>query len=492
MGESVAVRPDQVSLGVLVSAVPRDAVNAAAAACGVGDRRAGGKLPAHVVAYLTMALCLFADDDYEEVATKVTGSLSAWGCWDADWSVPTASGITQARKRLGPKVLAEVFESVVGPVAQRWTRGAWLRDWRLLAIDGFDVDVPDTPGNAAEFGYAGSGANRSAFPKARVVALAECGTHAFVAAEVGGFAVGEKTLANRLYPRLRRDELLTADRNFYSFNAWGLAAATGAALLWRAPTGLVLPVLRVLSDGSYLSVLINPSIRAPRRRAALLAEATDAAQTVANADADADGDTLDPEQAHLVRVVEYDVPDREGNGSGELIVLLSTICDPGAARADELASAYNQRWEEETSNDQLKTHLRRPGKILRPRLPELVHQEIWAWLIVHHALSALITQAAEAANLDPDRVSFTRALRIARRTATGTAGFPPERWHDVLPDVLAGITAKLVPARRERTCPRAVKGARHNSYRVKRPGERTIRHPGPPTIDIRQFPPQAA
>jgi hypothetical protein len=251
MGESVAVRPDQVSLGVLVSAVPRDAVNAATAACGVGDRRSGGKLPAHVVAYLTMALCLFADDDYEEVATKVTGSLSAWGCWDAGWSVPTASGITQARKRLGPAVLAEVFESVAAPVATSDTRGAWLRGWRLLAIDGFEVDVPDTAGNAAEFGYAGSGAGRSAFPKARVVALAECGTHAFLAAEIGGYAVGEKTLAHRLYPRLRRDELLTADRNFYSFDAWALTARSGAALLWRAPSGLGLPVVKVLPDGSY-------------------------------------------------------------------------------------------------------------------------------------------------------------------------------------------------------------------------------------------------
>ncbi|WP_209307751.1 transposase domain-containing protein, partial [Geodermatophilus sp. DF01_2] len=156
------MRPDQVSLGVLVSAVPRDAVNAAAAACGVADRRSGGKLPAHVIAYLTMGLCLFVEDDYEEVATKVTGSLSAWGCWDAGWSVPTASGITQARKRLGPKVLAEVFESVAGPVAERSTRGAWLRAWRLTAIDGFDIDVPDTPDNAEQFDYAGSGDNRSA------------------------------------------------------------------------------------------------------------------------------------------------------------------------------------------------------------------------------------------------------------------------------------------------------------------------------------------
>ncbi len=198
---------------------------------GVRDRRLGGKLPAHVTAHLTMGLWLFGEDDYEEVATKVTGSLSAWGCWDAAWSVPTGSGITQARKRLGRKVLAEVFEQVVGPVADPMTRGAWLRGWRLLAIDGFEVDVPDSAANAAEFGYAGSGANRSAFPKARVVALAECGTHAFLAAGVGACSVGEKTLASRLYPRLRREDLLTADRNFYSFDAWALAAGSGAALL---------------------------------------------------------------------------------------------------------------------------------------------------------------------------------------------------------------------------------------------------------------------
>jgi hypothetical protein len=340
MVEAVVVRPDQVSLGVLVSAVPRDAVDSAVAALGVGAKRWDGKLPAHVTAYLTMALCLFTDDDYEEVATKVTGSLSEWGCWDADWSVPTASGITQARKRLGPKVLAEVFEQVAGPVATTSTRGAWLRGWPLLAIDGFDVDVPDTDANAAEFGYAGSRENRSAFPKARVVALAECGTHAFLAAEVGALSVGEKTLANRLYQRLRCDELLTADRNFYSFTAWDLASRSGAGLLWRAPTGLGLPIVKILPDGTYLSVLINPSIRGG------VAE-------------------LDPTQAHLVRVVEYDVPDRVGNGTGELIVVLSNILDPTAARADELAAAYHQRWEEETGNDQLKTHLRGPGKILR-------------------------------------------------------------------------------------------------------------------------------
>jgi hypothetical protein len=96
-----------------------------------------------------------------------------------------------------------------------------------------------------------------------------------------------------------------------------------------------------------------------------------------------------------------------GQDHRELIVVLSNIVDPDAARADELAAAYHERWEEETSNDQLKTHLRGPRKILRSKLPELVHQEIWAWLLVHYALSAL---AAQAVDLDPDRISFTHVL----------------------------------------------------------------------------------
>ena len=432
MGSAAVACPDQVTIGVLVDAVPRDAVDEAVAVCGVRERRSDGKLPAHVAVYLTLGLSLFPDDDYEEVAAKVTGSLDRFGCWDAGWSVPTASAITQARKRLGREVFPEVFERTCGPVAGATSpmagltalgaaRGSFLRGWRLLAIDGFDIDVPDTPANAAEFGYAGSGENRSAFCKARVVALCECGTHAFLAAEIGAYSVGEKTLAQRLYPRLRPDELLTADRGFYSFRAWDTAAATGAALCWRAPTQLALPVIRVLPDGTYLSVVMDSRIRGPRREKILTAAR--AGQDLADHPEAVNEHGLPA--ARVARVIEYDMPDRAGNGTGELIVLLTTVTDPSDAGADELAGAYHQRWEQETGHDQLKTHLRGPGKVLRSRLPDLVHQEIWAYLIVHHAISALIAKASAAADLDPDRISFTKVLRLIRRTATGSADIPP-------------------------------------------------------------------
>lgn len=419
------VRRDQVSLGVLMTVVNRTAVDAAVAVCGVGPKRSDGKLPAHVTAYLTMGLSLFAGDDYEEVATKVTGALDRFGCWDAAWAVPTASAITQARKRLGPAVMPEVAARVFGPVAgspgpvaQMTALGRARRSFacgrRLVAIDGFDLDVFDSKDNAAEFGYTGSGPNRSAFPKARVVTITECGTHALLQAEVGPYSVGEPTMARRLYAHLRSDELLVADRNFYSFGDWCAAADTGAALAWRAPTGLGLPIVHALGDGSFLTVLIKATVRG-KRREAILAEAR----------AEPSGAALDPDLARIARVVEYNITDREGNGTGEITTVITTLTDPAAAPADEIAAAYAARWEHENGNDELKTHLRGPGVILRSQLPDLVYQEIWAHLLVHHAICVLIAQASTAADPHPDQISYLDTLRLIRRTATGTADIPP-------------------------------------------------------------------
>lgn len=404
---------DLISLGALTSAVPRDAVDEAIAATGRGARRSDGKLPPHVMVYFTMALALFAEDDYEEVATRLTETLAAWRCWDEAWSVPTSGGITQARQRLGFEPLARLFGQVAEPVAGELTRGALLGPWRLMAVDGFEWDVPDTKANAAEFGYAGSGQARSAFPKVRVVSISECGSHAVVDAEIGGIAgkgTGEQSLAARLYPRLAADWLLIADRNFYTWTGWRTAAATGAQLLWRVKSDVRLPLVAWLPDGSYLSVLINPRIHGTARSRLI-----DAARA---------GDTLHPDQAVLVRVVEYDVPDRDGDGTGELIALITTITDPAAASAEQLAQAYHQRWEHETGNDQIKTHLRGPGTVLRSKSPDMVRAEIYGYLLTHYALSALICHAATEADIDPDRVKFLRTVRILRRRVTDPAFSP--------------------------------------------------------------------
>jgi transposase IS4-like protein/DDE family transposase len=404
---------DWISLGVLASSVPRDAVDAAVAAAGKGAKRSDGKLPPHVMVYFVMALALFADEDYEEVATRLTETLASWGCWDDSWTVPTSGGITQARQRLGPEPLELLFDQVAEPVAGLLTRGAFVRHWRLMAIDGFELDVPDTAANAAAFGYPAGGRERPAFPKVRVVTIGECGSHAKVAAQmgpVGGKGSSEQALARHLYPRLEQDWLLIADRGFYNWLDWQAAAATGAALLWRVKADLRLPVLELLPDGSYISLVAKPTLHDKARNKLIAAARA--------------GEYPDSAEAMRVRVIEYEIPGRDGDGSGELIALITTITDPALASAEELARAYCQRWEEETGNDQIKTCLRGPGAVLRSKSPAMVRQEIYGYLLTHYAISALICQAATEADIDPDRVKFLRTVRIIRRRAADPA-FPP-------------------------------------------------------------------
>jgi hypothetical protein len=378
-------------------------------------KRRDGKLPPHVMVYFAMAMALFADEDYEEVAARLAGTLASWKCWDSSWSVPTSGGITQARQRLGWEPVKELFANVAQPVAGLLTRGAFLGG-RLMAIDGFEWDAPDTKENAAEFGYAGKAAgdpDRPAFPKVRVVTVSECGSHAVVDAEIGGVAgkgAGEQSLARRLYRRLDPEWLVIADRNFCNREDWCAAADSGAALLWRVKAGLRLPLVKALPDGSYLSLLVSPKTGGKARDR--LVEAARA------------GEDLDADRARYVRVIEYDIPDRDGDGKGELIALITTITEWGQAPAAELAAAYQQRWEHETGNDQLKTHLRGPGRVLRSKSPGMVRQEIYGYLLAHHAVSALICQAATEADIDPDRVKFTRTVRVVRR-AIAPAAFPP-------------------------------------------------------------------
>ncbi|WP_432840707.1 IS4 family transposase [Dactylosporangium sp. CA-092794] len=403
---------DWISLGVLASSVPRDVVDEVVAVTGRAARRSGGKLPPHVVVYFVMALALFADEDYEEVAARLAETLLEWGCWDGAWSVPTSGGLTQARQRLGSAPVVELFDRVAVPVASELTRGAWLGPWRLMAIDGFEWDAPDSEENAARFGFGSGGA---ALSKVRVVTVSECGSHAVVAAGVGRAGQGELTVARGLLTGLGGGWLLLADRNFYSLANWNAARRGGTQLLWRVKSGLLLPVLRELPDGSYRSVLINPKIQSRFRRRDLQAAA-------------AAGAGLDPDEAVVVRVVEYTVPDRGSSDrepGAEVIRLITTIVDPAAAAATQLAAAYHDRWEHETGNDQLKTHLRGPGRVLRSKSPDLVVQEIYGYLLTHYAISALICHAATEAGIDPDRVKFLRTVRIVRRRIDDPAAFSP-------------------------------------------------------------------
>lgn len=396
---------DNISLGVLAGLLPRDLVDEVVADSGRRERRVR-LLPAHVMVYYVLAMCLFFDDSYEEVMRKLVGGLRAWGSWDRKWGVPSSEAISNARERLGPEPLEMLFERVAVPMADRGLRGAWTGSRRLMAIDGFSLDLQDTPGNIAEFGYPATGAQAGAFPQAKVVGLAECGTHALVGAKIGPAKSHEKSLAVDLVEGFEPGMLITADRAFYSYDLWDEACESGADLLWRVKANIDLPVLEALGDGSYISVVFAPQVRRKRR------------EQIARIRPD-----LDRGEGRYVRVVEYEVPNRQGRR--ELFCLITTVTDYRDLASTELAAAYHERWEVESLFDEAKTHQRGSGRILRSKKPGLVTQEIWALLLTHYAIRDTMRKAAEQSDVDPDRLSFVRSLRVVRRQVIDQANFSP-------------------------------------------------------------------
>jgi hypothetical protein len=108
-------------------------------------------LPARVVVYYALAMRLFAQVGYEEVMRLLVEGLAWARRWQGSWQVPHKSSIARARTRLGPAPLRALFMEVARPLATGRTKGAWYRGWRLLALDGTTLDVPDTPANVAAF-----------------------------------------------------------------------------------------------------------------------------------------------------------------------------------------------------------------------------------------------------------------------------------------------------------------------------------------------------
>jgi hypothetical protein len=275
-----------------------------------------------------------------------------------------------------------------------------------MAVDGFGMEAPDSEENAEYFGYAGK-KGRSAFPFVRMAALTECGTHAIVAAEIGRDGEGEETLTRRILSSgaVEPGMLVMADSGLYSYTNFKMVLDAGADALFRVGANVELPVLEWFPDGSYLSFIADSKEKARNsyRLRHGLAKITDLPGFYVRGDGD------------------------------EIITLVTNITDPDEISAAELAVAYHQRWEAELVFDELKTHQRGAGMILRSRKPELVEQEIWGLLLTHYGIRHLMREAADQAEVDPDRMSFIRTLRVIRRQVSGQAAFSPSETREGSP-----------------------------------------------------------
>ena len=401
-------------LGELTQQLPFEMVDAALAQTGRVQARIRD-LPARVVVYLLVAGCLFAEQGYGQVWQRLCAGLDG-----LPLAAPTASALTQARRRLGPAPLRALFGLLSGPAPVAATTGVRVGGLLVCAIDGTTLSVADTPANHGVYTTQPGHHGGSGYPLLRLVALVACGTRSLIEVVFGPTSSGETTMTNQLVEHLHPGMLVLCDRNLTTAALTSRIAATGAHLLGRCKANRKLPMVGRLGDGSWLSLLGGVQVRV-----------IDAEITIATS---------------------------AGRASGSYR-LATTLTDTRRWPATALVALYHQRWEIETAYLELKSSIL-GGRVLRARTPAGIDQEVHALLVCYQILRLAMADATSTQpGIDPDRASFTIALQAARDQLVQAAGVIATTAIDLVGKIGRAVLDNLLADRRLRVSPRIVKRA---------------------------------
>lgn len=366
---------------------------------------------------------------------------------------PSRSALCRARQRLGSQSVRRLFLLAVCLLGRDDVPGCFYQGYRLMGIDGSLYNVPDTRANERAFGRPAGGDSsdsKAAFPQVGKVSLVELGTHVEAASVIRPLHRGESTMAVRLLKHLTSEMLLLLDAGFFGYPLLKQVFSTGSQLLARVPSTPALTPIEHLADGSYLAKIY----RTPHDR---------------------QGDR----NGTVVRIIRYEIDDPQRVGHQEEHRLLTTLLDEKHHPALELITLYHERWEQELVFDEQKTHQdpRRAAKPthLRSKTPAGVVQELFALSLAHFVVRKVMFDAALEHGLDPDRLSFSGAIRILRcrlpecpphSAATITS------WYE---NLLSEVRQEPLEPRRNRINPRVIK-----QPRVKWPGKKPEHRQLPP------------
>lgn len=406
-------------------------------------RRAGGRRAYcsrtcdEFMVWFVIALGLFCTDCYRQ--------LYRWLVPYKKGDVPGRSTLCEARQRLGTQALVVLARKVVKLLAIAETAGAFYAGMRLMAVDGFTLNLPDTPLLERVFGRPKNGGSTGAFPQAKALGLVEIGTHVFWHWVIKGCKTDETRMVPPVLKHLRAEMLLLWDRGFASFALVRQVVDRKAQLLARWKNNRILPVVERLADGSYLSCLYaNDQDRKHQRRGI------------------------------VVRVIEYILTEPNRTGHREKHRLITTLLDAQAHPAKTLVELYHARWEEELAIDELKTH-EIERAVLRSQTPAGVVQEIYGLLLAHYVIRSLMFTAATNAGKGPLQMSFTGTLKILRCRLPECPQESRKRdawWRRLIEE----IAEETLPQRRNRINPRAIK-RQQSPWITKRPSHRNTPQP---------------
>lgn len=346
----------------------------------------------------------------------------------------TDSSWGDRRARVPWNIFAELMRRVLRPMATPRQRDAFWRGWRLIALDGTQFSLTNTPQITTRFAKAHTRRGRAAFAKMTAAVLLEVGLHNPLAAAIGRHEESEWALAQRLLAQLPKRALLLGDRLYgvaaFVVHARAACLRVSSHFLLRASRSTKPRVRKRLADGTRLIAIAVRARNSPSRILQWLE----------------------------VREIRVRVG-RQGHRSHELR-LWTSLVDPRSAPAIELAQLYAQRWEHELYFRELKRQVRKTDR-LQSHTIETAAQEIAALVLVSALLAAERRRAA-GDQLPVLRVSFTKLLELCVK--------PMWLWVDLGRGVLSDhqltqimkrgylrMRRYVTPRRRPRSCPRAVR-----------------------------------
>ncbi len=391
------------------------------------------RLPAEQVVWLVLGMGIYRNKPITEIVAELDLALPGRRGPRA-----ASSSVTQARERLGSEPIRWLFERC----AETWAHGSARRHaWRGLAVygvDGTTIRLPDSDANREHFGHHVSSRGESGYPMSRLVTLMALRSHLLAAARFGPQSASEVSYARELWPLIPDESLTIVDRNFLSAAVLIPIAAHGHRRHWliRAKSDTTWKTIRSLRRGDWL---VEKEVSSEARAA----------------------DPSLPKRWEM-RAIRYQ---RRGFKPQ---TLLTSMTDPVAYPAAEVVALYHERWEIELGYDEVKTVMLEREETTRSKTPRGVTQELWGLALAYNLVRLEMERIADEAGVTPDRISFKSALMYIEHAlltlSLASAGRIPEHLRRLREDVAHFI----LPKRRQRSYPRAVKIKMSNYPRKRR------------------------
>jgi hypothetical protein len=392
------------------------------------------RLPAEQVVWLVIGMCLFRNQSMRALVSMMDLALPG------SRGIRVApSSIVQARERLGDEPLRWLFERTASTWAHASARAHAWRGLALYGVDGTTLRIPDSADNRAHFGGQDTRWNStSGYPLARLVTLMALRSHILAGARFGAYATHETVLAEDLWSQIPDHSLAIVDRGFLSARILIGLERGGVERHWltRARSDLVSKRIERFAVGDEL-VELNVSSEAHKKDPTMPA-------------------------TWRMRAIRYQ---RRGF---QPQLLLTSMLDPKRFPADEVVALYHERWELELGYNEVKRVMLAREETTRSKTPRGVAQELWALALAYNLVRFEVERVAEEAGVPPTRISFVAALGFIesalRMWGIDSAGRLPERLRRLRED----ISHFVLPERRARSYPRAVK-IKMSNYARKRP-----------------------